>query len=251
MNVGPLPPRPDPADPAQVEPVAAAGSDGPQPDGPQPDGPQPEGPHGPAGGGDTPPPKQRLSEFLTMIALDTSRDRLSVADLLSLLEGRATAALLLLFAFPNALPSPPGTSGILGLPLVYLSLQMMLGHKPWLPRFIADRSMSREDFAAIMRRSAPYLARAEKLLVPRLTALSTPISVQGIGALCLALSVILILPIPLGNMLPAFAICILALGVLERDGAWIVGGGVFALLAVTVVWGVIWAAIKAITLILS
>lgn len=238
MNMGHPPQRPEPADPAHVDPVATEGTGGPQPDDPK-------------GHAETPPPKQRLSEFLIGIATDTSRDRLSVADLLNLLEGRATAALLLLFAFPNVLPSPPGTSGILGLPLIYLSFQMMMGHKPWLPRLIADRSMSREDFAAIMRRSAPYLARAEKLLVPRLTALSTPLSVQGIGALCLLLSIILILPIPLGNMLPAFAICILALGVLERDGGWIIGGGVFALLSVTVVWGVIWAAIKAITLILS
>lgn len=237
MNMGHLPPRPEPDDSAHVEPVVTTD---PGPEKPEP--PSGENPH---------PPKQRLSEFLSEIAFDTSRDRLSIADLLSLLEGRATAALLLLFAFPNALPSPPGTSGILGLPLVYLSLQMMLGHKPWLPRFIAERSMSREDFAAIMRRSAPALSRAERLLVPRLSVLSTPLSVQAIGGICLVLSTILILPIPLGNMLPAFAICLLALGVLERDGAWIIGGGVASLLAVTVVWGVIWAALRAISFFLS
>lgn len=196
-------------------------------------------------------PRERLSETLTKIASDMSRERLSLSDLLILLQGRAIAALLLLFAFPNALPSPPGMSGILGLPLVYLSFQMMLGRKPWLPAFIANRSMSIEDFAGLMRRCTPFLEKAERLLVPRLAQLTTPEAVQVIGAVCLGLSIILILPIPLGNMLPAFAICVLALGILERDGVWVIAGCVFAVLSVLVVWGVIWAFVKAIGLLFS
>ena len=39
-----------------------------------------------------------------------------------------------------------------------------------------------------------------------------------IGAFYLVLAVILTLPIPLGNVLPALAISIIALGMIERDG---------------------------------
>ncbi len=114
---------------------------------------------------------------------------------------------------------PPGTSAILGLPLVYLAAQMMLGRLPWLPPFIANRSMSREDFAATISRATPIIARAEKLLKPRLSLFVRHRAERVIGALCLILAIVLLLPDPPGHMLPAFAICLLALGVLERDGA--------------------------------
>lgn len=191
-------------------------------------------------------PKQRLSAFLLEIAADESRERLSVADFLSLLKGRAIAALMLIFALPNAVPSPPGTSGILGVPLIYLAVQMMLGHRPWLPRFIADRSMSRTDFAAVVSRSAPFLARAERFLTPRIAVLTTPVGVRLIGAACLVLALVLILPIPLANMLPAIAIAALSLAVLERDGVWVIAGVVIGLLSLAVAWGVIFAFIKAV-----
>lgn len=190
--------------------------------------------------------REKLSETLEKIAQSEHRERISVNELIYLLRGRAIAALLLLFAFPNALPSPPGTSGVLGLPLVYLSVQMMLGRPPWLPAFIGNRSVARQDFAAIIRRSAPFLARAEKLLRPRVMSLTSPMGLRMVGLACLILSTVLILPIPLGNMLPAFAICVLALGALERDGVWIISGTVVGILSLVVVWGVIMAFIKAI-----
>jgi hypothetical protein len=52
----------------------------------------------------------------------------------------------LVFAFSNVLPAPPGVSGVLGLPLIYLSFQMMLGRMPWLPHIIADRSVPLDKF---------------------------------------------------------------------------------------------------------
>ncbi|ABL71029.1 exopolysaccharide biosynthesis protein [Paracoccus denitrificans] len=227
-----------------------------QPPEPTPPPKDPMPPNGDAGTPDDPAAegrthRQHLSQFLMRIADDDTRARISVTDLLVLLEGRATAGLLLLFAFPNVLPMPPGTSGILGLPLVYLSFQMMLGHRPWLPRFIAGRSVPRADFAAIIARSAPFLARAERLLSPRIPVLTGPLALHIIGALCLVLSILLLLPIPLGNMLPALAISVLALGVLERDGIWIVAGSLIAVLAAAVVWGVIWAFFRGLALLLA
>ena len=53
---------------------------------------------------------------------------------------------------------------------------------------------------------------------PRFEILARPPVEYLIGAVCLALAIILFLPISLGNMLPAFTICALAMGVVERDG---------------------------------
>lgn len=185
------------------------------------------------------------------IAGDTARERVSVADLLIALSDRALAALLLLFALPNVIPAPPGTSAIIGAPLLFLAAQLALGRRPWLPRLIAERSMPRGHFHTLVSRAAPWLARAERLMRPRLTVLAKPPAEYAIGAVCLLLALIVFLPIPLGNILPAFAICLFALGILERDGLWVLAGLVAAVTSVVLVWGVFYAFLHSALLLLS
>lgn len=189
--------------------------------------------------------RQSLSQRLTQLANDEARDRIAMADLLTLMPGQALAALVLIFAAPNVVPGPPGLSALLGLPMVYLTFQLMLGRTPWLPPVIAQRTFARGDFAALVLRVAPLLARLEKLLRPRAPALVSYQAERAIGAFCFMLSIIILLPVPLGNMLPAFAICLMMLGVLERDGLWVGIGAVTGGLSVIVVAGVIYAMIKA------
>lgn len=188
-----------------------------------------------------PRPRKKLSEILDAIAADDTRDRVAIADLVQAMHGRAFGALLLVFAVPNALPAIPGTSGILGLPIVILTAQMMLGRAPWLPRFISARGMARADFAVLVGRVNPWLRWADKMTAPRLQWLVEPLAEKLIGLFAFALSLVLVLPIPLGNMLPAFAICLIALGVLERDGLWVLGGIVAGIVAFVVASGVIYA----------
>lgn len=198
----------------------------------------------PEGGRRRRKPRKRLSDILTEIGADTARTRISVADIMEATGNRAIGALILLFAAPNVLPTPPGTSSILGMPLVYLTAQLMLGRLPWLPKFISQRSIYRADFIGMMDRAAPLLARAEKLLKPRLGFLVSAPAERVVGTICFLLAMILLLPIPLGNMLPALAICLFAFGILERDGLWILAGTVVAAASLVIVSGVIWAGVK-------
>jgi hypothetical protein len=181
---------------------------------------------------------------LRALAEDASRDRVTVGDLLHALGDRAIGALLFIFAVPNVLPVPPGTSAVLGAPLVFLAAQLTFGRQPWLPGIISRRSMSRTDFRAMVLRVAPWLERAEKLLQPRVSALALPPAEYAVGLVCLLLAVVLVLPIPLGNMLPAFAISLLALGLLERDGLAIGAGLLAAAASSVVVSGVVFGLIK-------
>jgi hypothetical protein len=57
--------------------------------------------------------------------------------------------------------------------------------------------------------------------------------------------VVLVLPIPLGNMLPALAISLIALAVLERDGLWALAGLGVAVASAVVVGGVVFGLVKA------
>jgi hypothetical protein len=186
-----------------------------------------------------------LSKVLRALAEDTSRERIAVGDLLKALGDRALGALLFVFAFPNILPLPPGTSAVLGAPLVFLAAQLSFGMRPWLPGLISRRSMSHADFCSMVMRVAPWLERAEKLLRPRLSALALPPFEYAVGIICLLLALVLFLPIPFGNMLPAAAISLFALGLLERDGYAIIAGLLAAAVSAVVVSGVVFGMIKA------
>lgn len=187
-----------------------------------------------------------LSELLARIAADESRDRVSMGDLLEIAGDRAFGALLFVFALPNVVPTPPGVSAMLGLPLVLLSAQFLWGRRtPWLPRVIASRSMARADFAELISRMAPLLRRFERVLKPRWSFLVSAVAERVLGLGLLLLAVILFLPIPLGNMLPAAAICILSLALIEHDGLASLLGILLGVLAVIVVWGALFALAKA------
>ncbi len=188
---------------------------------------------------------QPLSLVLFRLAHEGTSERISIGDLLAALGDRAIGALMFVFAVPNVMPVPPGVSAILGAPLIFLGAQLMLGMRPWLPGVIARRSLARDDLQTLVRRIRPWLARAEKLLRPRWGLLTRPPLEYAIGLLCLVLAVVLSLPIPLGNTLPALAISVLALGVLERDGLWVLAGTALAAFALAVVSGVVWAMAQA------
>lgn len=91
-----------------------------------------------------------LSQLLSEIAVDARRERVSGADLLLALQDRVLAALLLIFALPNVIPMPPGTSALPGTPLLFLAAQLAFGMRPWLPGFVSRRSMPHHRFAAFI-----------------------------------------------------------------------------------------------------
>lgn len=185
----------------------------------------------------------RLSAILTAIAAAEDKERISIGDLLEALKRRALGALMFIFAIITALPMPPGVSAIVGAPLVFLSAQLMLGMNAWLPRIITDRSLSRVDFHRVMKVASPWLARAEGIMKPRFEFLAKRPAVYFVGCVAFVMSLLVLLPIPGANMAPSIAICIMALGLLERDGIWIVIGALVGIVSTVVVAGIYWVLI--------
>lgn len=192
---------------------------------------------------------RRLSEILTDIASDTSRERIAMADIRNAMGDRAFGALMFVFAAPNTLPvNAPGVSVVLGIPLLFLSLQLMVGFPvPWLPRALVQHTVRRERFAKVMQYVVPWMRRAEKLSRPRWSWLAVGLAERLIGLWCAVLSIVLILPIPFGNMGPGIAICVLAFALLERDGKAALTGVAVSLAALVLAWGMILAIVKAVS----
>lgn len=175
-----------------------------------------------------------LSQLLRELT-DRPSEALLVDEMVDHFGRRAFGAVLFIFAVPNLLPLPPGSSTVLGLPLVLVAPQLMLGvPNLWLPRMVGRRGVRRSDMAAVMHRLLPYVVRVERLLAPRLDWVFGPIGDRLIGLVCTILAIILVLPIPLGNMLPALAIATLAIGLTQRDGVMALLGYLFTGVSIAV-----------------
>lgn len=166
------------------------------------------------------PTERRLP--LSAILLDICDDpdpTVTVGEVVHRFGRRAFGALLFFFSAPNWLPLPPGSSTFLALPLVLLTPQVAVGVRgPWLPRFIDARELKRAELARSIRKIVPALRRVETVSRPRLTWMFGPVGDRMIGLTAFLLSLVLLLPIPLGNMAPAAAIAAFGLAMVQRDG---------------------------------
>lgn len=144
---------------------------------------------------------------------------ITIGEIVEAFGRRAFGALLFVFSVPNLLPLPPGSSTVLGAPLVLLAPQVAIGVRaPWLPKKLKARRLSRRDLAKTFDRLIPWLDRIEKGSRPRLTWMFGSVGDRFIGLACTALALVLILPIPFGNMLPAATVGVLSLSLIQRDG---------------------------------
>jgi hypothetical protein len=188
---------------------------------------------------------ERLSETLLRLTEGPEEGRLSLGDLVQGMAARAHPALLILFALPNTLPGIPGTSAVLGVPLIFLTLQQALGRDPWLPGIIARRSIGRKALRSVLTRALPWLRKGESYLRPRLLPLTGKLAERLIGLISVVLSLIIMLPIPFGNMIPALAIICFSLALMEKDGVWTLAGAVLAAASLLIASTVLWALLKA------
>jgi hypothetical protein len=162
--------------------------------------------------------RRPLSELLAEISRDPDPE-VTVGEIVHRLGRRSFGALLFIFSAPNWLPLPPGSSTFLAAPLILLAPQIALGIRaPWLPRFIDQRKLRRADLAGALGKLIPTLERIEKVSRPRLVFLFGPIGDRLIGLTVTLLSLVLVLPIFLGNMAPAAAIAAFGLALIQRDG---------------------------------
>jgi hypothetical protein len=164
------------------------------------------------------PPHRPLSAILSEI-VEAEAPQMTLAELTGRFGGRAIGALLFVFGLACALPLPPGATTVFGLPLLALAAQLMLGaSQPWLPERVKRRPIPAARLRDGFARAIPWLRRAEAVSRPRLAVMFTPAGQRLIGGVCTVLAVVLILPIPLGNMLPALAVSTLSFSLIQRDG---------------------------------
>lgn len=184
-------------------------------------------------------PPRRLSQVLCELA-EKSDGPVAVAAIRDALADRSFAALLAVFAAFNMLPLPPGTSVILGIPLVIVSVQMMLGRgEAWLPAFLLRKKVSRAHFDYAIRKLVPWLQWLERFVRPRYWPIPRAQTDIVIGVITFVLAIAVVVPVPLGNWLPALASAIIALALSERDGVLLGAGFAVAAISLAIIFAVV------------
>jgi hypothetical protein len=154
---------------------------------------------------------------------------MSLGEVVDAFGASALAGLLLVFGLACALPLPPGATTVFGLPLVLLAPQLLFETPaPWLPRALRDRRIAMPELRRVFERMTPWLRRMEMISRPRLGLVVGRSGRRLMGVICTALALVLILPIPLGNMLPAVTVSVFSLALIQRDGAVALLGYAFA-----------------------
>jgi len=184
---------------------------------------------------DAPAPPRRLSEELELILREFDVEEVTLREVMTVLHGRGFILLMLLLSLPFCTPIPlPGLSTPLGCVILLIAIRLALGQKPWLPARFLDLRLPPATFRRVFAFTRRLVLGFERLLRPRLLWVTASPRRQQLHALPIilcALFLLLPLPVPLSNVIPAWAIILLAAGLLERDGGFILAGHVCAALA--------------------
>lgn len=159
-----------------------------------------------------------LAQRLHAAAAGLREERVSLAGLLRAHGPAAHGSLLLMLAVPCMLPIP-GTGTLLGVGLLALALAMWRQHDAVaLPARVAALEISGHWARRVLAILARVYGVAGRFSRTRLAhALSAPMH-RALAVAVAVMAVILIMPIPFGNLLPALAVLLIGLGLVFRDG---------------------------------
>jgi len=168
--------------------------------------------------------------FISMVAglaEASGPDGLTLREIRDRLDERAFGLMILILAIPCLVPALYGVPQIVGIPILLLAGQMLVGRaEPWLPEAALKRTVSK----AMLDRMADFATKRmgwfERLSRPRLTIFTTGIAERAAAIFMILATLTIILP--LTNTVPSVALSLLAVGLIQRDGLFVAAGAAVA-----------------------
>ena len=152
----------------------------------------------------------------------------SLGSILTATRGRGFGLLLVLIALPFITPIPlPGLSTPFGMVVVIIGARLALGKRPWLPARLLQRELPPRFIGHALKAARVVVRWLEVLARPRFDFLHQQELYRRITGALIAFSGLLLLlpiPVPFTNTLPALTVVLLSAGAVERDGLFFVGG---------------------------
>lgn len=164
---------------------------------------------------------EEIEELLQQLSpkLKSGGKTITIGEFIEHISSRGFEVALLLFSLPAAFPAPAiGHATLLGPLIILFGVQLIVGRDSlWLPRWIYQKNVSVKFISFLKEKGIPFLRKVEerlgrrKKLVPQ-KALRIPI-----GLVVVVMGLIMTIPIPFTNTIPALMVFILSLGLITDN----------------------------------
>jgi hypothetical protein len=153
---------------------------------------------------------------------------ISIGEILNILSEKGQSLFILLFSLTFCQPlQSPGLSTPFGLAIAFIGLKMAFGKYAWLPQRILAKSITPQTLQKISEKLLWLLKKMNYWIYPRIIWLCYYPAMQIINGLLISILGILLalpLPIPFSNLMAAWPILFIGLGLLKDDGVFILMG---------------------------
>lgn len=152
------------------------------------------------------------------------RRSVPLREVATALGGGGHALALLVLVLPETIPLPvPSISLVLGVPLILVAWHLVVhGDDGTLPGRVRDVEVPTAAAKVVDRWVGPVVRWIERLSQPHWPAIARRQRLAGV--VCLYLAILLALPIPFVNLVPAVCLAAIALGLVRRDGVYVAAG---------------------------
>lgn len=169
-------------------------------------------------------PAQSFVGLVGDLATAAGPDGLSLGEIRDRLDERAYGLLILILAVPCLVPALYGVPQIIGVPILILAGQLVLGRKePWLPDAVLRRRIGKAWLDRMADFADKRMGWIERLSRPRLRALAATDFAERFAGLWMIVATLTIV-LPMTNTVPSVALALLAAGLLQRDGVFVLAG---------------------------
>ena len=171
-----------------------------------------------------------VTRLLRRLADDGGETGLTLHEIRDRLDERAYGLLILLLSSPCLVPGLYGVPQVVGLIVILLAGQILVGREePWLPRWFLNLRCKGAWLKAMADFAESKLGWIDRLSRPRLRRFADGPG-EKLAAVFMILATLTIV-MPLTNTIPSVALALLSVGLIQRDGLFVLAG-----CAVTTVW---------------
>jgi hypothetical protein len=180
---------------------------------------------------------QGFIALIRSLAENAGPDGMTLREIRDRLDERAFGLMILILAVPCLVPALYGVPQIVGIPILLLAGQMLVGRQePWLPEAILKRSVSKPWLDRMADFATKSMGWTERLSRPRLRVFAEGWAEQAAAFFMILATLTIVLPMT--NTVPSVALTLLSVGLIQRDGLFVLGGA-----AVAVGWATALAAV--------
>ncbi len=176
-----------------------------------------------------------LEERIELLLEKVDTSPISIGEVLDILSGKGQSLILILLCLPFCQPIQiPGLSTPFGLVIAFVGLRMAFGKHAWLPQRIISTKITASTLQKMADSTLWFIRKARFFIHPRLEWMCQHFAmkkINGIMIAALGIFLALPLPIPLSNVIAAWSIFLIGLGILEDDGLFVMMGYAVAFVA--------------------